>query len=123
MWQRRARILEKETQHFLRCVRPLRIRIGAGRAASGPGVAGTVDIPVLQDLTLAVGVGRAGIAMAAGYLPAMHLLLRPDRPDSLFDSLSAVVGMHGGAPRTAWRPAPPAMRQGGRNGSRPQRSL
>ena len=40
-----------ETQHFLRCVGPLRIRIGAGRAASGPRVAGTVDIPVLQKIS------------------------------------------------------------------------
>ena len=83
-------------------------------------MAGTVDIPVLQDLTFAVGVGRAGISMPSGYLPAMHLLLRPGRSDSLFDSLSAVVGMHGGvavavenngrdrrAARDSWRPAPP----------------
>jgi hypothetical protein len=85
------RILEEETKHFLRRIRPLRIRIGAGRAASGPGVAGTVDIPVLQDLTFAVGMGRVPIVVLSGYLPAMHLLLRPCRSDSLFD-MRAVVG-------------------------------
>ncbi len=42
-------MLEKETQHFLRCVGPLRIRVGAGWAASRLGVAGTVDIPILQE--------------------------------------------------------------------------
>ena len=31
--------------------------------------------------------GSSGIAMPAGYLSAMHLLLRSCRPDSLFDSL------------------------------------
>jgi hypothetical protein len=59
-------------------------------------VAGTVDIPVLQDLTFAVGVGRARIPVPAGYLPAMHILLCPGRSDGLFDSVGAVVGMHGG---------------------------
>src|SRR5580704_4608002 len=88
-------MIEKETQHFLRCVRPLRIRIGPGPATSGPGVTGTVDIPVLQDLTFAVGVSRAGVPMPAGYLTAKHLLLRPCCTDNLFDSLGAVVGMHG----------------------------
>jgi hypothetical protein len=56
----------------------------------------TVDIPVLQDLASAFSVGGAGIAMAAGYLPTMQFLLRPDRSDSLFDDLGAIVGMHGG---------------------------
>ena len=91
-----VRILKKETQHFLRGVRPPWIRVGAGRAASGPSVADTVNIPVLQDLTIAVGVRRAGIAMPAGYLPAMYLLLRRGRSDGLFNSLGTVVGMHGG---------------------------
>src|SRR5882757_1900499 len=65
------RMLEKETQHFLRCIRPLSVRIGSRRAASGPGMAGAVDIPVLQDLAFAVGVSRAGISMPARNLPAM----------------------------------------------------
>lgn len=43
VWLRCARIIEKETQHFLRCARSLRIRVRAGRAASRPRVAGTVD--------------------------------------------------------------------------------
>src|ERR1700722_8579352 len=96
VWLKCARIIEKETQHFLRCIRPLRIRIGPGRTASGPGVAGAVDIPVLQDLASAVGVGGSGIAMPSRNLPAMHLLLRLGRSDDLFDSLGAVVGMYGG---------------------------
>ena len=84
-------------QHFLRCVRSLRIRVGARGAASRPGVAGAVDVPVLQDFALAsVGMGRAGIGMASGYLPAMHLLLRPRRSDGLFENLTAIVWMHGG---------------------------
>jgi Histidine kinase-, DNA gyrase B-, and HSP90-like ATPase len=48
-WLRCLRMLEKETQHFLRCVGPLFVRIGSGRAASGPGVAGTVDISVQRS--------------------------------------------------------------------------
>ena|ERR1700681_2421191 len=45
----RGSVLEEETQHFLRCVRPLRIRIGAGRAAARQGVAGTVDKRVVHN--------------------------------------------------------------------------
>ena len=50
---------------------------------------------MLQNITFAVDVDRVGIAMPAGYLPATHLLLRSGRSESLFDSLRAVVGMHG----------------------------
>jgi hypothetical protein len=64
----RVRILQKETQNFLRC----------GRAASGPGVAGTVDIPMPQDLTFRRRRGSCGHSHA------------------LFDGLGAVVWMHGG---------------------------
>jgi hypothetical protein len=58
-------------------------------------VAGAVDIPVLQYPTLSVGVDRAGIAVATGYLPAMHHLSGPCCSNGLFDSLRPVVGMHG----------------------------
>src|SRR3984893_7440753 len=92
-WLRWERILDEETQHFLRCEGPLWIRIGAGRAAARPGAAGTVDIPVLQYLAFAVDVDRAGLAMPAGYLPAMYLLLRRGRSDNLPTRRAAVVGM------------------------------
>src|SRR5579871_970083 len=38
------RMLEEEAQHLPRRVRPARIGVGAGWAASRPGVAGTVNI-------------------------------------------------------------------------------
>ena len=44
MWERMP---EEETQHFPRCIRSLRIGVGARRAASRPCVAGAVDIPLL----------------------------------------------------------------------------
>jgi hypothetical protein len=83
------RMIEKETQHFLRCIRPLSVRIGSRRAASGPGVAGAADIPMLQDLAFAVGVSRAGIPMPSRNLPAMHLLSRLCRSDGMFDNVGA----------------------------------
>ena len=92
----RLRMLEKETQHFPRCIRTLSVRIGSRRAASGPGVAGAVDIPVLQHLSFAVRVSRAGIPMPSRNLPAMHLLSRPSRSEGIFDSVGAVARMHGG---------------------------
>jgi hypothetical protein len=58
---------EEETQHFTCCIRSLRIGVGARSAASRPCVAGSVDIPLLQDFAPArVGMGRAGIGMASG---------------------------------------------------------
>jgi hypothetical protein len=33
------RVVEEETEHFARCVRPARVRVGAVRAAAGSGVA------------------------------------------------------------------------------------
>src|ERR1700754_452806 len=87
VWLRYARILEKETQHLLRCVRPLHIRIGACRAASGPGVAATVDIPMLHNLTFAVGVGRTGIRSLSAHADHARLprsLLEPSRYSWLF---------------------------------------
>ena len=83
-------MLEKETQHFLRCIRPLSVRIGSSQAASGPGVAGAMDVPMLKDLAFAVSVSRSGIPIPAGNLPAMNLLLRPSRSDSMFDDLGTV---------------------------------
>jgi hypothetical protein len=85
-------MLEKEAQHFPRRVRPALIGIGTRRAASGPGVAGTVDVPVLQDRAFVVYVGCAGIAMPTGYLPAMRLLLRPGRSDGLLNRLNQLSG-------------------------------
>jgi hypothetical protein len=43
------RMLEEETQHFLRRVRASRIGVGASRTAARPGVAGTMNVPVFRD--------------------------------------------------------------------------
>src|ERR1700682_6246132 len=86
---------EEETQHFPRCVRSSRISVGARRAASGPSVSSSVNIPVLKDSApTRVGMDRAGIGMPSRYPPAMHLLLRARRSQRLLKDLSAVVWMH-----------------------------
>ena len=93
------RMPEEEAQHFPRCVRSLRISVGARRATSRPCVAGAVDIPVLQDFAPApIDMGRAGIGVASRYLPAMHLFLRARRTHGLFKNLVAIVWMHCGVP-------------------------
>ena len=46
-WLLSERVLEKETEHFPSSVRPSRIGIGSGGAASRPSVAGSMDIPLL----------------------------------------------------------------------------
>ncbi len=89
-------MIQKESQHFLRGIRPVSVRIGSGGASSRPGMACAVDIPVLEDRALAVDVGRSGIFVPSRNLPAMHLLLRHDRSDRVFSNLNAIVRMHGG---------------------------
>src|ERR1035438_9443724 len=79
-WLLWERMLEEETQHFPRCVRSSRIGVGARRAASGPGVSGSMDAPALNDSSpTRVGMDRAGIGMPSRYPPAMRLLLRAGR--------------------------------------------
>jgi hypothetical protein len=46
-WSLGKRMPEEKTQHFPRCVRSPRIRVGAHWATSGPRMAGAVDIPML----------------------------------------------------------------------------
>ncbi len=54
-----------------------------------------MNIPVLQDPTIAVRVRRAGIAVPAGCLTGVYVLLRDSRPDGLLNSLGTICGMHG----------------------------
>lgn len=90
---------EEETQHFPRCVRSLRISVGAGGATARPRVAGAVDNPVLQNFAPAhIDMDHAGIGMASRYLPTVHLFLRSRRTDGLFKNLGAIVWMHRGVP-------------------------
>ena len=94
-WLLWERMLEEETQHFSRCVRPPRIRVGARWAASRPCMSSSVDIPVLKDSApTRAGMDGAGIGMPSSYLPAMHLLLCARRSDRLLKNLIAVVWMH-----------------------------
>src|ERR1700688_2619828 len=74
------RMLEEETQHFPRRVRPSRIGVGAGGTAARPGVAGTMNVPVFGDRQPApVGQDGAGIGMAVGDASAKHLRCRARR--------------------------------------------
>ena len=85
----------EETQHFPRCVRSLRISVGARRAASRPSVSGSMNVPVLKDSSpTRVGMDRAGIGVPPSYPPAMHLPLRARRSDGLLKNLIAIVRMH-----------------------------
>src|SRR5437879_13099470 len=90
-------MLEKETQHFPRCIRSSRIGVGARRAASRPCVSVSVDVPVLKDsASTRVGMDRAGIGMPSRDPPAMHLLLHGRRSRRLLKNMIAVVWMHRG---------------------------
>src|SRR6202051_435229 len=90
-------MLEEETQHFPRRVRPSRIGVGANGTAARPRVAGTMNVPVFGDRPPA-GVGKdgAGIGMAVGHPAAKHLRCRTRRFGELLENPVAVVGMHRG---------------------------
>jgi hypothetical protein len=75
-------MLEEETQHFSRRVRPSRIGVGPGGTAARPRVARTVNIPVFGDRPPA-GVGKDGAgypnpAPAAARLPVAPSPVPPD---------------------------------------------
>ena len=89
-------MLEEEAQHFPRCVRPLRISVGADRAPSRPSVSGSVDIPVLQDSApIRVAIDSAGVRMTSRYLPTVHPLVRTRGLYRPFENLITVFRMHG----------------------------
>src|ERR1700750_3055722 len=88
-------MLEKEAQHFRRRIRSLLVRIGSGRTAARPGVAGAVDVPVLQNLALANCEGRAGIRVRSRNLPVMYLLSSLCPSNGMFDNIGPIVRMHG----------------------------
>src|SRR6201992_3480992 len=85
---------EEETQHLPCRVRPSWIGVRAGAAASRPGVAGTVNIPMLGDRpSPGVGKDHAGIGMPVGHRSTNHLRW-PYRFGGLPENSLAVVRMH-----------------------------
>ena len=90
-------MLEEETQHFFRRVRPSRIGVGAGGTAARPRVAGTMNVPVFRDRAPApIGKDAAGIGMAVGHSAAKHLRCRARGYGGLLENPVAVVRMHRG---------------------------
>jgi hypothetical protein len=71
------RMLQEESKHLARRIGPLRIGVGAGGAAPGPGMAGALDYPVLEHgLTSCVGMDRAPVAPSAGGLSLLRRCLQ-----------------------------------------------
>src|ERR1700688_4755470 len=91
------RMLEEETQHFPRRVRPSRVGVGAGGTAARPCVAGTMNVPVFGDHPPApVGKDGASIGMAVGHSAAKHLRCRTRGFGGLLENPVAVVGVNRG---------------------------
>src|SRR3984957_12450422 len=90
-------MLEEETQHFFARVRPLRIGVGTGGTTSRPGVAGTVNVPMLGGCPAArVGNDGAGIGIPVGYPTAKYLRRRTLRFGGLLDNSVAILWVHRG---------------------------
>src|SRR6476659_6520244 len=88
---------EEEAQHFPRRIRSSRIGVGAGRTASRPCVAGTMNAPMLGNCPPArVGKDGTGIGMPVGCPSTKHLRGRTSRFGGLLKNSVAVVGMHRG---------------------------
>src|SRR5229473_8646814 len=74
---RGARVVEKEAQHLTRGVGASRIGVGSRGAATRPRVAGSVDVPLLEDCPPArVDVDGAGVGMSSRYPTMMHVCLQ-----------------------------------------------
>src|SRR6478672_587923 len=89
-------MLEEETQHFPRPVRPSWIGVGAGGTAARPRVAAAMNVPVFGDRPpAAVGKDGAGIGMPAGQ-PSAKDLRCTRRFGGLLKNSVAVVRVHCG---------------------------
>src|SRR6266498_5173488 len=92
-----ARVIQEEAQHLARGVRPLRIGVSARGAATRPCVAGSVDVPLLEDCPPArVGVDGAGVGMSSRYPTMMHVCLQARSNFRLRDDVIAVAWMDRG---------------------------
>src|SRR6266404_8224986 len=88
-------MFEKEAQHLPRGVGPLRIGIGTGAAATGPGMTGTVDGPRLQHhLPARIGVERPRIGVPTRHLAMLHYTLELRARAQLPENLLGIARMH-----------------------------
>ena len=88
-------MIAKEPEHFLRCVRPSRVGVGAGGTTARPGVTSSVDAPLLQDcLAIGISMARAGIGMATGHLPATDSRLPVRSSHGMGDDMIGVSGVY-----------------------------
>ena len=90
-------VIEKEPEHLLRGVRSLRICVGSGGAATRPGMARSVNDPLLEDyLPARVMMQDAAVGAATRYPTFLNRCPQIDvqRFPKLHDDLIAVVRMH-----------------------------
>ena len=90
-----GRVITKEPQHFLSCVRPSRIGVGAGWTAARPSVTSSVDTPLLQDcLPVRIRMDSAGVGMATRHLPVTHFRLPVRGLHGTGDDMIGVSGVY-----------------------------
>jgi hypothetical protein len=90
-------VIEKKPKHLVRGVRSLRIRVGSGGTATRPGVARSVNDPLLEDcLPASVPVHDAAVGAATRYATLLNRFMQTEvqRFPELRDDLIAVVWMH-----------------------------
>src|SRR5258707_9385353 len=95
----RQRVLDEESEHLPRGVGPPRIGVGAGGTAARPGMAGSVDDPLLEDRPPArIDMDRAAVGVPAGHPTVLHccLHIRGHGVPRLRDDLIAVARVHRG---------------------------
>ena len=72
-------MLEEETQHFPRRIRPPRIRVGARGTAPRPSVSSPMNRPLFAHPSPGgIGVDGAAVGMSVGCLAALHRWPYPD---------------------------------------------
>src|ERR1700724_2237633 len=91
-------VIEKESEHLPRGVRSLRIRVRPGGTATRPGVARSMNEPLLEDcLPASVMMQDPAVAAATRYPTFLNRCLQVDvqRFPELRDDVIAVIRMHG----------------------------
>src|SRR6266849_9187467 len=90
-------MVEEKANHLAGCIGPSWIGEGTRGAATGPSMAGSVDVPLLEDRpSFRVVVDGAGVGESSRCLAAAHLRVQPLSDLRVRDHLITVTGMNYG---------------------------
>src|SRR5947209_6260005 len=90
-------MVEEKSHHLAACIGSSWIGVATRRTAAGPGMAASVDVPLLEDRpSLRIVVDRAGVGEPSRRLATVHLRVQPRSDIRVGNYMIAVTGMNHG---------------------------